>query len=350
MLNLVIFILVFLLAWILVGVFSRWSKGRAILDVPNDRSSHEVPTPVGGGVVIVALTILPLVIWEVYKSSGIEYWGFYIGGILIAGISWIDDIRHIPAPIRFLVHIIAAVLVVWSIGPIPGIEVYSGYVLEFGSVGGLITILWIGWMTNAYNFMDGIDGLAGAQAVVAGVFWALCGTFFGVESITILSVALFASSLGFLVHNWPPAKVFMGDVGSAFLGFTFACIPLYALSLTERSHFQNYLPLLGLAAVWFFFADTIITFLRRLVSGEKLWAAHRRHLYQELIKSGVRHINVTLLYGVLMILVCVIAALEILTGIRGLIQIVAITLLGGLFVVVYARTRNAESVKENGST
>ncbi|NNE66011.1 MAG: glycosyltransferase family 4 protein [Pyrinomonadaceae bacterium] len=334
MIYLATFIGLFLISWLLVGVFRKWSEGRAILDVPNERSSHDAPTPVGGGVVIVILSLVSLLIWELSDGGGVKFIGFYVGGLLIAGISGFDDLKHVPAPIRLFVHIIAALLVVFDAGSFEGIELLSGVEIDFGLFSGVITVFWIVWMTNAYNFMDGIDGIAGTQAALAAGFWALCSVYFGVADVTFLSVSLLATSLGFLLHNWPRARVFMGDVGSAFLGFAFASIPIYAISISESRVFVKYLPLLGLAALWFFFADTIVTFFRRLISGEKLWSAHRRHLYQELIKSGSSHLAVTGLYLILILAVCAVAIFEVITGMRGLILGIGLILFAGLFFYV----------------
>ena len=347
MIYLATFIGLFLLSWLFVGVFRKWSLGRAILDVPNERSSHDAPTPVGGGVVIVVLSLVSLLIWEFVTGGGINFAGLYVGGLLIACISWLDDLKHIPAPVRFAVHVIGALLVVFDAGTFVGIELLSGVEVNFGFLSGVITVFWIVWMTNAYNFMDGIDGIAGTQAAIAAGFWALCGVYFGAAGVTFLSVVLLATSLGFLVHNWPRAKVFMGDVGSAFLGFTFATIPLYAISISESRNFVKYLPLLGIAALWFFFGDTILTFLRRLVSGEKLWSAHRRHLYQELIKSGSTHLKVTTLYMALITLVCAAAVVEVITGLRGLIIGIGLILFAVLFIYVSWSGRASGSEADN---
>ena len=138
--------------------------------------------------------------------------------------------------------------------------------------------------------MDGIDGIAGGQAVVAGLGWAALGWLSDQPLVGILGILLAASSLGFLGHNWPPARIFMGDVGSAFLGFTFAVLAVAAAQRDAR------LALAGVLLVWPFIFDACFTFLRRLRNGENVFAAHRSHLYQRLVIAGYSHRTVTLLY------------------------------------------------------
>lgn len=328
--NLLLFILVFLLAWLGVGIFRMWSEKRSILDVPNERSSHDVATPVGGGLVIVILTVTPLFVYEMIYGGELKYWGFYVGGLMIAAISWFDDIRPVPAFLRFAVHIIAALLAVAQIGAFTEITVWPGNTLGFGFLGPLISILWIVWLTNAYNFMDGIDGLAGVQAVVASAGWALFSWHFGIDLVLFMSIAVLASSLGFLIHNWPPAKVFMGDVGSAFLGYTFAVIPLIAIDSRITSVRAGWMPVVAAGFLWLFLSDTVLTLLRRAFSGERIWDAHRKHLYQSLIKSGYSHLGVTVLYGVLMIFSSAAVMAEIYTGVFGPAAIVC----GLVFVII----------------
>ena len=148
-------------------------------------------------------------------------------------------------------------------------------------------------MINAYNFMDGIDGIAGSQAVVAGAGWFILGVLADVPAVAGLGLVLAASSIGFLIHNWHPASIFMGDVASGFLGYMFAILPL--MQGGDNSHGATVLP--GVLLVWPFLFDTILTFMRRLRNGEDVFAAHRSHLYQRLVISGLSHQTVTLLYA-----------------------------------------------------
>jgi UDP-N-acetylmuramyl pentapeptide phosphotransferase/UDP-N-acetylglucosamine-1-phosphate transferase len=155
--------------------------------------------------------------------------------------------------------------------------------------------IWIIWLINAYNFMDGINGIAGVQAITAGVGWTLLGFIFGLETIGFYAIIVIGAALGFLIHNWSPAKVFMGDVGSAFLGFTFAVLPFWADS---NNKIELNLFFAGLIFVWFFVFDSVWTFLKRLCKKEKIWQAHRQHIYQLLVISGNSHSKITIIYGI----------------------------------------------------
>jgi UDP-N-acetylmuramyl pentapeptide phosphotransferase/UDP-N-acetylglucosamine-1-phosphate transferase len=155
-------------------------------------------------------------------------------------------------------------------------------------------------MTNVYNFMDGIDGIAGTQGLVAGVAWMAGGWWLASTPIALLGAALAGACLGFLIDNWSPARIFMGDVGSAFLGFLFALLPLVALrepSLASRTLDASRLPLFALLVVWPFVSDGFFTFVRRACRGEVVWKPHRSHLYQRLVGVGWPHSRVSGLYG-----------------------------------------------------
>jgi UDP-N-acetylmuramyl pentapeptide phosphotransferase/UDP-N-acetylglucosamine-1-phosphate transferase len=238
-------------------------KRLAVLDVPTHRSSHATPKPRGGGIAIVVVTITGALIlvpraWPLMTAAGV-----------IAIMSWIDDLKHLSAAIRFPIQILAACAVVYVYGPTKPL---------FAA----IAVFWIAGVTNAYNFMDGIDGIAGTQAVIAGAAWF---------AITRNPIALLiaASSLGFLIYNWQPASIFMGDVGSAFLGFTFASLPLL-----ERNQLTASLMAMILSPFLF---DTALTLIRRTLKRERIWEAHREHLYQRLVIAGWSHRGVTMLYG-----------------------------------------------------
>ena len=154
-------------------------------------------------------------------------WSYISGAILIAIISWLDDLYSIPVGVRFLFHSLAALLVIFGNDPSGNIYIPVLGIIEIGKFGYLLWYLWIVWLINAYNFMDGIDGIAGLQAVSAGIGWAFVGYLQGSIEIEIYGAVIAASCAGFLIFNWQPAKIFMGDVGSAFLGYTFAVFPIF---------------------------------------------------------------------------------------------------------------------------
>jgi UDP-N-acetylmuramyl pentapeptide phosphotransferase/UDP-N-acetylglucosamine-1-phosphate transferase len=265
--------------------------------IPNERSSHTQPTVRGGGLVIVLICLTSYAFYTIYFGRDFQI-GYLIGAVLIAFISWLDDLYSISFVWRFLIHAASAVLVVSTIGYFQEFYVPFFSVINIGLFGSVLTFVWIVWLTNAYNFMDGIDGIAGMQALTAGIGWLLIGKINNFDSAGFYGGVIAFSSLGFLIQNWQPAKIFMGDVGSAFLGYSFAVLPLLAKSdAVEKSGKYQFLPIASLFLVWFFVFDTVVTFMRRLFNGEKVWEAHRSHLYQRMNIGGLSHQTVTIIYG-----------------------------------------------------
>ncbi|MBK9165610.1 MAG: glycosyltransferase family 4 protein [Acidobacteria bacterium] len=300
------------LAFILVEAVRRWGLRQKVLDVPNERSSHSTPVPRAGGLGIVA-TVFVVYVSGSYAANYPLSLGFLIGSLIVAAVSFIDDLRDLPFYVRLFAQAIAAALVVADIGVFGEISyLFIDGSFSLGVFAIPLTITWILWMINAYNFMDGIDGIAGLQAVVAAIGWALFSLLFGVDEVKWLALGVGGASIGFLVHNWSPARIFMGDVGSAFLGFLFAVLPLIASK--GQSVPTGVIPILGVLFVFPFIFDTVFTFLRRLFNREKVWKAHRSHLYQRMVINGASHSYVTLIYGAL-------AAVSSLVGISVVAQI-----------------------------
>lgn len=288
-----------------VGVMRRWAQHR-LLDVPNERSSHSQPTPRGGGLVIVIAVLAGLVVVLAQNRDwpDRQVVAFFAGAILIAGVSWLDDLRSLSNRVRIVVHFSAAAVVMAGTGRVLDLPSTVPWLIAAG-----VTLVWIAGLTNAYNFMDGIDGIAGLQGVVAGLAWFVLTREPGTSTVPALGLLLALASLGFLFHNWPRAKIFMGDVGSAFLGFVFAAMPL----LLERRPRL----LTAILIVWPFVFDTAFTFLLRLRRGENVFSAHRSHLYQRLVIAGWSHRAVTLLYGALAAVGSVVAVWSELRGPEG---------------------------------
>ena len=297
---------VFITSWLGTDIFRRFGLRKSLLDVPNERSSHTAPVPRGGGVVIVFLSLL------VYAAVCITYpnsisAGYVIGSLLVASISAADDLFSLPFFVRLSVHCLAAALVVFDVGSFGGLHLpAAGPEISFGSAGAVVTFFWLVWMINAYNFMDGIDGIAGIQAAVASAGWAAIAYFAGAHGLVLFCASVGASALGFLVQNWSPARIFMGDVGSAFLGFTFGSIPL--MIGRETTYPSGWLFATAIFILWPFLFDTVYTLARRITRRETLWEAHRSHLYQRLVISGYSHTAVSLLYGTFAICITVLAS------------------------------------------
>ena len=295
-------------SWALIRSFRRWAANKKkLIDQPNERSLHTRPMVRGGGVGIVLVTLTfwgglqfgPFRVpsWTLYSTGPVAL--IMGGALLIAAISWMDDVRNGLSPgLRLAVHVIAAGLAVQATGGWDLIALPFLGIIDIKFVGSVIALLWVVGLVNAYNFMDGIDGIAGVQALTAAGGWLAVGLLSGNGTLSVAGTLIGASAIGFLIHNWPPAKIFLGDVGSAFLGYSFAVISLCA----SRLHIgpaMGRIPVAGALMVAPFILDSVFTFLRRLMKGERLSQAHRSHLYQRLVVSGLSHRAVALAYAAL---------------------------------------------------
>ncbi len=273
-------------SWFLTRFVLRHAIRNGMLDIPNERSLHESPTPRGGGVAIVTIVLLCI---AVAGSSGLLEQRIALalcgGGLLVAGIGWIDDRRNVSAAVRAAVHCCAAAWAVYWLDGLTSVRVGVAE-LSTGFLGSVAAIVAIVWMTNLYNFMDGIDGLAAVEAVcVAGSATAIL-LLTGAFGFAVTTACIAGAAAGFLVWNRMPARIFMGDVGSGFLGFTFA-------TLAFASESETRVP----AVVWLllmlvFIFDATATLLRRVLRGERWYAGHRQHAYQRLVQSGLSHSQV----------------------------------------------------------
>jgi UDP-GlcNAc:undecaprenyl-phosphate/decaprenyl-phosphate GlcNAc-1-phosphate transferase len=290
-----------IITWLTLFPLRAYLERSRVLDVPNERSSHRRPTPRGGGLVIVGVVLAGWLLYGIFTPSvpWLTLATFAFASSLIAAISWADDIRSLPARVRFAVQSLGAILAMMSFGLWETLTVPGLGAIPLGWLGLPVTFLWIVGVTNAYNFMDGIDGIAGSQALVAGIGWALLGWLSGLPILSVLGLLVAANSLGFLMHNWSPARIFMGDVGSAFLGYTFALLPLMMKSFSRSEIVSDRAFFTGILMLWPFVADTAFTMVRRLRLGQNIFAAHRMHLYQRLITLGFSHRSVTMCYAAL---------------------------------------------------
>jgi Fuc2NAc and GlcNAc transferase len=279
----------FAIGAIATGLMRQYALRRNLLDVPNVRSSHASPTPRGGGVAIViaffAATLL-LAFLGLIETRMLD--ALWVGGGAMALVGYLDDRRHLRASVRFIVHLACAFFVVIMLGGVPE-SALARWGMHGSWVGGLLAVLLMVWTTNLFNFMDGIDGIAGSEAVFLGGAGALLNWSHGGDpGLTAAMLCLAAASLGFLHWNWPPARIFMGDAGSGFLGFTLAVLGLAANQLGTIP-FEAWGILGG-----FFFVDASVTLLRRIVRGDQWFEAHRTHAYQQLARRWQAHLPVTL--------------------------------------------------------
>ena len=340
---LLLFIVLTLLSYLGVWIIRRYAEKRQLLDHPNERSSHSMPTPRGGGLAIVLL-VTGTALWAVRawvelgrdQASLSRNLVYIVCGIVIAFLGWRDDTHSLSPRVRFAVQGLVAAASIWGLGYFSSVTIPLFGVLQLGVVGMVVTFLWIIGLTNAYNFMDGIDGMAGGVAFAAGLGWALLTSnidYLANSFVFWIALAIAASSLGFLVHNWHPAKIFMGDVASTFLGYSFAVMPLLA------SDKEGDALMLGTLLLWTFIMDAGVTFIRRALKREDVFAAHRTHLYQRLVIGGYTHPQVSIMYIVLTLV-----ALRLASAWGDGSQFASALILFGLPLTYYVLNRHANTL------
>jgi UDP-N-acetylmuramyl pentapeptide phosphotransferase/UDP-N-acetylglucosamine-1-phosphate transferase len=275
-----VFLAVFAASTALTRFVLALLRDRAVLDRPNPRSSHSAPVPRGGGLAILA-TLLPA--WGVASAMGFApgaVWPAVLGALVLAALSFIDDLRGLPARLRLAVQL-AVIAAVLPTLPHAG-EVFQGFLPHALDLAAS-ALIWL-WFVNLNNFMDGIDGIAGTETVsIAGgvLLLALVDERAAALGAAPLAVALGASAGGFLVWNWQPARIFMGDVGSIPLGFLLGWL-LLGLAGAGLWAAALILPI-------YYLGDATWTLLRRLARGTRIWEAHREHFYQRAVQSGLDH-------------------------------------------------------------
>ena len=279
-----------LVSWVLTGSFLRFAIRNGLLDVPNARSSHSVPTPRGGGVAIavtVSLAAIVLASLDIPGSRGTL--GIVAAGAAIALIGFLDDRGHVTRRGRLAVHILAAVTTLTTIGTLPTVAIGP---IQLTSLPLLVILgaLYIVWSINFTNFMDGIDGIAASYVIAVCGGGLLCASFAADGPPLTLPLMLGAATLGFLAFNWPPSRLFMGDVGSGYLGYIVAACSVLS---AQRSG-----PLLW---CWWilmgtFVVDATVTLVTRLLARQAVQDAHRTHAYQLLAPTEADHGRVTLAY------------------------------------------------------
>jgi UDP-N-acetylmuramyl pentapeptide phosphotransferase/UDP-N-acetylglucosamine-1-phosphate transferase len=252
---------------LLIPVLAR----HKILDCPNERSSHRTPTPRGGGIAVIGAVLLSWIVLARTGSAPSGVFGIALGAILLAAVSGIDDLRALSPAVRLLVQAVAVAVGVSVLPELPDF-------LFLGAIG----LVWIWWI-NLFNFMDGIDGLAGSEAAMIGAGLLLFASFGAGSDPTLrgLAAAVTGAAVGFLVWNWSPARIFLGDVGSVPLGYILGFL---LLDLAIRGHWK-----VALILPLYFLADATITLARRLLRGERVWQAHREHFYQQAVRCGLSH-------------------------------------------------------------
>jgi UDP-N-acetylmuramyl pentapeptide phosphotransferase/UDP-N-acetylglucosamine-1-phosphate transferase len=289
-------VIAFVVAWWLTDRLCSPRSFLSILDHPNERTLHSMPTPRTGGVAIITGVVISLAAVgcalaialpsDEFLPKGLASGSLWIVGstLLVFIVSFVDDWIDLPASLRFIVQAVAALIIIGGVGltltsiPIPG-----GMVIQLGWVAGPVSALLLIWMANLYNFMDGMDGFSGGMTAIGFGFLAYFGWKAGSPVMLMIAAFVAMSALGFLVHNFPPARIFMGDAGSITIGFLSGTLML--LGVRDRM-FDFWVPIILFSP---FILDATVTLIRRALRFEKIWEAHRQHYYQRLVLAGWGH-------------------------------------------------------------
>src|SRR5690554_6262663 len=280
----IVFAITFGLCWLLL----RYAAALNLIDVPNQRSSHLVPKARGGGVAF-ALTFLASLLVLVTNADVDNHLLIAVlgAGTVVAVLGFLDDFTDVSIRWRLLGHFSSAAWALYWLGGLPLLQVF-GYAFDLGLIGNVLAAVYIVWLLNLYNFMDGIDGIASVEAVCVCLGGALLYVLLGAANLALVPVLLAAAVAGFLCWNFPPARIFMGDAGSGFLGLVLAVLSLQA-AWFKSDLLWSWIILLGV-----FVVDATFTLLRRLLRGDKVYEAHRSHAYQYASRQFAGHRPVTL--------------------------------------------------------
>lgn len=283
----------FVSSFLLTGYMRYYALKKNIIDNPNERSSHTIPTPRGGGMSIVVTFLLVLVgsmfSRELDLSTGLI---LAAAGFGIAVLGFLDDHGHINSMLRLAIHFVIAIGVVFFLGGFSEVTLFNGNV-QLGWLANIIAVLFLVWLLNLYNFMDGINGIASVEAITATVSLAAVYLLLNIPLSSELLLILASSVFGFVLWNFPKARIFMGDAGSGFLGLILGILALIALK-TDIAFFFAWIICLGV-----FIVDATFTLIRRVSNGHKMYDAHRSHAYQYASREYNSHTKVTI--GVLFI-------------------------------------------------
>jgi len=264
----------FLISFLLTGYMRHYALKKNIIDNPNERSSHTIPTPRGGGVSIV-ITFLSFLVLLMFTQHLAISTGLILlcSGFGIAVLGFLDDHGHINSMLRLAIHFIIAIAVVFALGGFSEVALFNE-TLHLGWFANIIAVLFPVWLLNLYNFMDGINGIASVEAITTTISLSIIYLLFSSSLSIELLLTLAACVFGFMLWNFPKARIFMGDAGSGFLGMTLGVLALMALKV-DTALFCAWIICLGV-----FVVDATFTLIRRVTNGHKMYDAHRSHAYQ----------------------------------------------------------------------
>ena len=315
-------VLFILLSGVISFLISIWLIKRTekfgLIDTPNKRSSHELPTPKGGGIGIVLGIFVTLSgCFLIGRIGDIKYMVLIAGGLAIALLGLYGDRFKTSIISRLVIQSLIACTIIWVIGVPEYLEIGAHHLINLGGFGIIFAIIWLVGMTNFYNFMDGIDGLAAMQGIIAGIGITVFGILLQDNPLITIGLILSGATTGFLVLNVSPAKIFMGDVGSYFLGFFIASFVLIYTNLL--------IPIILMMGVFIF--DTVVTLARRVFNGECWYRAHRNHFYQRATSLGHSHMQITFIISLISSLFLIMACIYLLASVFMQLIILAVALL-----------------------
>ncbi|UCH83824.1 MAG: glycosyltransferase family 4 protein, partial [Candidatus Latescibacterota bacterium] len=298
MMGLGTFLSAFLISYLGTVLLLRVGLRGGFVDVPNERSSHDIVKPRFGGIAIVVAIVLVLGTLILVREDMNRYLPLIIGGVLIFAVGLLDDWRSLPVGIRLVTQLTAALILVLTGNIVHHIYLPLVGSIELSVLAIPFTIFFVLASINFYNFIDGIDGLAAGSAFIVAGFLAAIALMLGHTGFALVCLAVAGSAVGFLQFNFPPSRLFMGDSGSTFLGFFFAFIAISGNRLTPEIPF--FVVVLLLSSLYL---DAGLTLLGRAVRGEKIFKPHHMHYYQRLLSLGLNHKQVTVLeYGLTVLL------------------------------------------------
>lgn len=289
-----------LVSWYSLGVLIGFLVRKDIVDRPNDRTLHQGVIPRGGGLVIIATLLTGLALVAFVSGQFLFFSSLFLLMLAWASLSWYDDKHDLSARFRFLIQLVLSLITVLAFGWVDRVSSF-----ELMWLGPVVSLIGLVWMANLYNFMDGLDGLAGSQSIIACLslgFWFYIS---GAPFLGGICLLVAASSYGFVLRNWSPAQIFMGDVGSITLGAFFGTLIIIGVS-------RYNLPVLSFVALFaVFIVDATVTIVLRAFRREKIWLPHRQHFYQRLANAGYSHSSIALGALVLMVLCSLLATIGI---------------------------------------
>jgi len=310
MTALLAFLIAFVVSYLATVLLLRLGPRAGFVDVPNERSSHEIPKPRYGGVAIVVGCAAASAVLAVVVPASRQFAALALGAGVLFLTGLIDDRRGLSVVARLTLQLAAAMTAVASGVVLDHVALPVVGYIELGWTGAPLTVIVLMASLNFYNFIDGIDGLAAGAGVIASLFLALIAMILGHETLGMIYLVVAGASLGFLQFNFPPSRLFMGDSGSTVLGYFFAYMAVAGSRLTPE--LPAFIPLLVLSPIY---VDALLTLARRFAQGEKVFQAHRTHYYQRLLSLGLNHKQVTLLEYLFMVLLGAVAVVYFKAGV-----------------------------------